>query len=72
MVNEMADNCMREQKAVQKINAHVNGILACPLRSYLKSVDDASIHWYKVKDTTNLSRNKQITSTCDIFGDLLL
>ncbi|KAI7808753.1 interleukin-1 receptor type 1 [Triplophysa rosa] len=47
MVNEMSENCMREQKAAQKINAHVNGFLACPLRSYLKSVDRSSIHWYK-------------------------
>lgn len=47
MVNEMSEDCLRQQTMVQKINAQVNGFLACPLRSYLKGVDSASIQWYK-------------------------
>ncbi|XP_065108445.1 interleukin-1 receptor type 1 [Paramisgurnus dabryanus] len=48
MVTEMtSESCVRAQTSVQRINAQVNGFLACPLRSYLKSVDSASIQWYK-------------------------
>ncbi|XP_067266807.1 interleukin-1 receptor type 2-like [Chanodichthys erythropterus] len=43
----MSGRCERPQKVIQQISAHVNGVLSCPLRRYLKSVDHPSIQWYK-------------------------
>ncbi|XP_059356653.1 interleukin-1 receptor type 1-like isoform X3 [Carassius carassius] len=48
VVTEMtSENCVRPQSGLQQIRAHVNDLLACPLRKYLKSVDSPSIQWYK-------------------------
>ncbi|XP_026126900.1 interleukin-1 receptor type 1-like isoform X1 [Carassius auratus] len=48
VVTEMtSENCVRPQCGLQQIRAHVNDLLACPLRKYLKSVDSPSIQWYK-------------------------
>ncbi|XP_016386665.1 interleukin-1 receptor type 1-like [Sinocyclocheilus rhinocerous] len=48
VVSEMtSENCERPQRGLQRINAHGNDLLACPLRRYLKSVDSPSYQWYK-------------------------
>ncbi|XP_016376358.1 interleukin-1 receptor type 1-like isoform X1 [Sinocyclocheilus rhinocerous] len=48
VVTEMtSENCERPQRGLQRISAHVNDLLVCPLRKYLKSVDSPSIQWYK-------------------------
>ncbi|XP_042571933.1 interleukin-1 receptor type 1-like [Cyprinus carpio] len=48
VVTEMtSENCVRPQWGVQRISAHVNDLLVCPLRRYLESVDSPSIQWYK-------------------------
>uniref|UniRef100_A0A672MQ27 Interleukin-1 receptor type 1-like n=1 Tax=Sinocyclocheilus grahami TaxID=75366 RepID=A0A672MQ27_SINGR len=48
VVTEMtSEDCERPQRGLQRISAHVNDLLVCPLRKYLKSVDSPSIQWYK-------------------------
>ncbi|XP_051761723.1 interleukin-1 receptor type 1 isoform X9 [Ctenopharyngodon idella] len=48
VVSEMTSGqCERPQSGIQMISAHVNDVLSCPLRRYLKSVDHPSIQWYK-------------------------
>lgn len=48
VVTEMtSENCVRPQRGLQRIIAHANDLLACPLRRYLKSVHSPSIQWYK-------------------------
>ncbi|XP_058642888.1 interleukin-1 receptor type 1 [Onychostoma macrolepis] len=48
VVTEMtSENCVRPQRGLQRLNIHVNDLLACPLRKYLASVDSPSIQWYK-------------------------
>ncbi|TRY66206.1 hypothetical protein DNTS_028316 [Danionella cerebrum] len=48
IVSEMdSETCVRPQREVQRINAHVNDLLACPLRRHLSSVQSPIIQWYK-------------------------
>lgn len=48
IVSEMtSETCERPQRSIQNIKAHVNDLLACPLRRYLKTVDRPVIQWYK-------------------------
>lgn len=51
VVTEMtSENCVRPQRGLQRLEIHVNDLVACPLRKYLASVDSPSIQWYKVEN----------------------
>ncbi|XP_073701255.1 interleukin-1 receptor type 1, partial [Garra rufa] len=74
VVTEMtSENCERPQKGLQRVNAGVNDLLACPLRRYLKSVESPSIQWYKkcelLKEDEKFSPNKDILNIRKVHLD---
>ncbi|XP_073701256.1 interleukin-1 receptor type 2-like [Garra rufa] len=74
VVTEMtSENCERPQKGLQRVNAGVNDLLACPLRRYLKSVESPSFQWYKkcelLKEDEKFSPNKDILNIRKVHLD---
>ncbi|KAK2904665.1 hypothetical protein Q8A67_006464 [Cirrhinus molitorella] len=74
MVNEMtSENCVRPLTGHQQIDAHVNDLLSCPLRRYMKSVDSPSIQWYKncelLQEDEKFARIKDILHIRNIHLD---
>lgn len=74
VVSEMTSGqCERPQSGIQRISAHVNDVLSCPLRRYLKSVDHPSIQWYKVENTLLISiRADKNKTSAIIYSPLIL
>ncbi|XP_026073176.1 interleukin-1 receptor type 1-like isoform X1 [Carassius auratus] len=67
VVTEMtSENCERPERGGQRIKLHVNDLLACPLRKYLKSVDSPSIQWYK--NCELLQEDEKFTPILDMLN----
>ncbi|XP_043086520.1 interleukin-1 receptor type 1 [Puntigrus tetrazona] len=74
VVTEMSsENCERPQKGLQRVRAHGNDLLVCPLRRYLESVDSPSIRWYKncdlLREDEKFAPNKDMLNILQINPD---